>query len=72
MKMAYFNDKADIVHVEEVLLKNQERTTLKIDNKNYKGVLLNYEDWAFIKVRLDKNSIEFFEDNLSKIQDPMT
>lgn len=38
----------------------------------YQAVLLNYGDWGFIKVLLDDISIEFFKNNLHKIDDVLT
>lgn len=38
----------------------------------YQAVLLNYGDWGFIKVLLDDISIEFFKNNLHKINDVLT
>lgn len=57
-----------------VLLEEAPETVLEYDASQtaYKAVLLNYGDWGFIKVILDDVSINFFKENLHKIDDVMT
>ena len=40
--------------------------------KEFKAVLLNYEDETFIKVILDPESLTFFKTNLFKIKDGLS
>lgn len=49
-----------MVHTEEVILDNTSETTFEIDNKEFAAVLPNHQDWCFIKILLDKESLEYF------------
>ena len=72
LKLAALNEKCEIVHVQEFILENKKITTLDFDNKNYKALITNYEDWGYIKMILDKHSLKFLEKNLSKINCNLT
>eukprot|EP00826_Nyctotherus_ovalis_P036900 TRINITY_DN3317_c0_g1_i10.p1 TRINITY_DN3317_c0_g1~~TRINITY_DN3317_c0_g1_i10.p1 ORF type:complete len:912 (-),score=327.19 TRINITY_DN3317_c0_g1_i10:142-2877(-) len=60
--------------VERVLVEGKPEVTLEI----FKGmeaptaVLLNINDYAFAKVRLDENSLHAFQKNLNKVSDSLT
>ena len=56
LKIALIDKNGKVAKVHEVMLKAFEITELEIDNKLYYAILPNYEDWAFIKVILDKDS----------------
>lgn len=36
------------------------------------AILPNYEDWCFIKILLDQESLEFFQENLARLENPLT
>ncbi len=38
-------------------------------SKGYAAVLLNFEDWGYLKLVLDRHSVDFFSRNLSRIPD---
>lgn len=38
-------------------------------SQKYKAVLLNYEDFSFVKIVIDKVSMNYFSNNLDKIKD---
>ncbi|KRX05743.1 hypothetical protein PPERSA_09883 [Pseudocohnilembus persalinus] len=60
------------VDVQTEYIKPESQTSIKFDtSKNYKAVLLNYDDHDFVHVRLDKISSKFFAENLSKIKKPL-
>lgn len=55
------------------MLNASSETTLQYDgSKQFKAVLLNYGDYAFIKVLLDPASLDFFKINLIRISDTLT
>lgn len=68
IKIAFFDDNANIAEVKDVLVNKAPETIVDFENKNYKAVLLNYEDWDFAKVTLDNHSFDFFLANISKIK----
>ena len=56
--------------VKDVLLLPVESSTIEYDGENnYEALLLNYQDYSFVKGLLDYKSAEFFSKNLSGIQD---
>lgn len=69
MKIAFFDEHAQIVHTKDILIQDQPETLITYDGSkaDYKAVLLNYEDEAFIKIAFDDHSIEFFKTNLNLI-----
>lgn len=67
MKVAFFDKTGNIVETQEIMLNNKKNTTIEFENKNFVAVLPNYEDWTFIKIYLDKYSIDFFLNNFEKI-----
>ncbi|EAS02835.3 peptidase M1 family aminopeptidase (macronuclear) [Tetrahymena thermophila SB210] len=72
MKVAFFDENCNITE-QTVILKPAEKTTIEYDgSKNFKAVLLNYGDYAFIKTILDPVSLTFLQHNLHKISDVLT
>ncbi|KAL4494534.1 hypothetical protein ABPG72_004436 [Tetrahymena utriculariae] len=73
LQVAFFDENANITTY-PILLNEAHETVLDYDasKTQFKGVLLNYGDWGFIKVLLDDISIEFFKLNLHKITDIVT
>lgn len=72
MKVAFFT-RDGTAHTQDVLVLNQAQTTLQYDgSREYRAVLLNYEDETFVKVLLDEASLLFFRDHLHTIQDTLT
>jgi aminopeptidase N len=68
IKVAFFDNEAKIAEVKEVLINKSAETVVEFENKNYQAILLNYEDWDFVKVTLDDASLDFFLKNVGKIQ----
>jgi hypothetical protein len=51
-------------------LRNEEQTFFKFESKkDYKAVLLNFDDHTFIKTVLDKDSLEYFTKNIANLKD---
>ncbi|EAS02858.2 peptidase M1 family aminopeptidase (macronuclear) [Tetrahymena thermophila SB210] len=69
MKIAFFDENAKIVHQQDILLQDQPETVITYDGSkgNYKALLLNYQDETFIKIAFDSHSIQFFKENLNKV-----
>lgn len=72
MKIAYFDKNGKIYEIQDVVLKNEKETRVQMPAQTPEAVLLNYYDEAFIKVRLDAVSIEFFKQNLASVDDELT
>lgn len=52
------------------MINAEETTEIEYDGSgNYKAVILNYEDHSFVKCVIDKISLDFFSQNLNKIND---
>jgi aminopeptidase N len=41
-------------------------------SKNYKAVLLNYDDYTFVKTIIDSVSLDFFQENLASVKDVLS
>jgi aminopeptidase N len=55
------------------LLRNEEQTFFKFESKkDYKAVLLNFDDHTFIKTVLDKDSLEYFTKNIANLKDQIS
>ena len=73
MRVAFFDESGNVYDAKDIMLNNTAETVITYDgSKQPKAVLLNYEDEAFIKVRLDENSITFLKEKLHKIADELT
>lgn len=58
------------VDVKDVLILPQSETNVEFDaTNNYKALLLNYEDYSFVKSLFDEGSAHFFAKNLNQIKD---
>ncbi|EGR28494.1 hypothetical protein IMG5_174220 [Ichthyophthirius multifiliis] len=73
MKVAFFDSEGNVTS-QDVLLDEKEETSIVYDGSKseFQAVLLNYQDFAFIKVLLDDLSIVFFKNNMHKIKDVLT
>lgn len=71
MKLAFFNEKAELEKVIDFILEAKPVTVLKINTQNFHAILPNYDDYAFIKIRLDNQSMYLFSENLEKIVSPL-
>ena len=62
------------MHVQDLVLQAQEETYLKYTDsaKDFRAILLNYEDETFIKPILDAHSLAFFQQHVSLINDQLT
>jgi len=73
MKVGFIGENLEVVEVVDVVLNNAFETKITYDGtKKPKAVLLNYQDEAFVKVRLDQHSTAFFSDKLHLVQDELT
>lgn len=72
IEVAFFDENGVPALVQTVLLDDKPETVIEIDNKEYKAVLPNYNDWGFIKIILDKHSREFFYHNLTNLDKTLT
>lgn len=73
MKIAFFDENAKAYDVKDIMLNNTSETTITYDgSKKPRAVILNYQDEAFIKVRLDEHSVAFFKSKLDSVPDELT
>jgi aminopeptidase N len=73
IKVAFFNDNAEVARVEEYYINNVETTEVELgDLTGISAILPNYEDHDFVLVILDDKSKEFFKQNINKIDDDLT
>jgi aminopeptidase N len=73
MRVAFFNEQGEAYEVQDIMLNNTAETTITYDgSKQPKALLLNYQDEAFIKVRLDEHSIAFLKAKLHLIADELS
>lgn len=64
-----------LIKVEEAILENTSETKLAISGgvpANTVAVIPNYNDYSFIKIIFDDASQHWFEDNLQKVQEPLS
>ena len=71
IKIGFFDENGKVAHVQKAIVRKQEWTEIEFKNKNYKAVLLNYEDWDFVKVTLEEHSSKFFLENMNKLENPL-
>lgn len=50
--------------IDTMLLAKEVNEVVYDGSKNYKAILLNYEDHTFVKNNIDKASMDFFSNNL--------
>jgi aminopeptidase N len=72
MDLAFYNENGEIGLTMTVDMLDQPVTEIEIDNKGYKAILPNANDWTFISILLDKVSQEFFVQNMSKLNELST
>lgn len=71
--IALFKSDGTYDTIENVLIKPEAVTSISYDGRNqYKAILLNWQYWSYYKYSLDPISLNFFKDNLNKIQDTLT
>jgi len=69
LKIAFFNSEGEILEVKDAVITNQETTKILYNGtKNPVAIILNYQDEAFVKIRIDNHSIEFFKKNFTKLK----
>lgn len=69
MKIAFFDDKCELIEVKDVVVPPTETFQLEVSTERKPAALLmNYDDEAFIKVRIDSHSTEVFKSNLKNIK----
>ena len=69
LKIAFVNAEGDIVDSVGILLGKENIYNVKFINKSYKAIIPNYEDWAFVKVKLDPVSLKFLLDKIHKLDE---
>ena len=68
-----FGKKEENKIYEKIKIEKQEITHLKFENlKNPKFIFMNYRDWAYFKINLDKNSITNLKEGLKYFNDSLT
>lgn len=74
MQVAFFDENAAIAHTQDILLQDQPHTEIHYDasKTKYEAALLNYNDESFIKIAFDPHSIQFFKQNLNKIESELS
>ena len=72
IEIALIDSDGKTADTKTVLLDNKPETNLEIDNKGYKAILPNHNDWSFLKIILDPHSLQFITENLMKIDNPLS
>lgn len=73
MKIVFYGENCEIIEIRNIVIPNQETSTIEYDGtKKIQAILLNYDDEAFIKVRIDHHSKEFFKSNLRNVKEELT
>lgn len=57
IKIGFFDQEGNVKEVQTVDIRSEYETVIKFENHNYKIVILNYEDWDFVKTWFDKSSL---------------
>lgn len=71
MKLAFYKEDATVGEVVECMIQDREETLVEFENDNFVACLPNYEDWSFVRIKLDERSTAFFLKNVQKI-DPLS
>lgn len=72
ISVAFFDKFGEAAILKDVFINNKAET--RIDIANYSecaAFLLNCDDKDFVKIILDKKSLDFFDNNLDKIEDSL-
>ena len=71
MKIGFYYEDLSLKLLDKICLLDQEYTKIQIPEPycGFKAILLNYDDKAYGLFKIDKNSLKFFEEHLSKISD---
>jgi aminopeptidase N len=69
LDLAFYNEKGELALTKTVSILPNEITEMELDNKGYKAVLPNANDWTFIVIELDQVSREFFIQNMAKLDE---
>ena len=73
LKIALFNANAEVIQVIDTMIEPKAETVVEYDGtKGTRAILLNYEDEAFVKIRIDPTSLNFLKQNLKIIPDEFT
>lgn len=72
--VAFYDAEGNVAIKEEVILNNTEVTEITVEGlgDNIVAILPNYNDYSFIKVILDSASLTWFENNLTKVSEPLS
>jgi aminopeptidase N len=69
LDLAFYDENGKLALVKSVELLPQAKTEVEIENKNFKAVLPNANDWTFCSIVLDPVSRDFFTKNLNKLDE---
>lgn len=69
--MAFFLQDGSFTTQQVSILPNSATTVNYDGRKEYGAILPNYDHQSFAKVRFDDTSLNYFLNNLNKIQDPL-
>ena len=73
MKIAFFGDDAELLEARDFVVPAKKTVTLHYEGtKKLRAILLNYDDEAFIKIRIDAHSTEFFKNNLRHVKEELS
>ena len=65
LKLALFENCSGLnITPAQVIVKNQKETIFTFTNKNYKAILLNFDDYAFARIEIDPTSRDFLLDKI--------
>ena len=72
--VAFYNNHGEVAFKKEAILNDSETTEITVEglDDGIVAVLPNYNDLSFIKVIFDQASLNWFEQNLTKITEPLS
>jgi aminopeptidase N len=73
IKIGLYGDQGKLIQVLDVIVNNQPETKVTYDGtKGIKGVVLNYDDLDFVKIKLDWNTIDWLKENYANVESGLT
>ena len=67
IQIAFLKEDGSYGEEQTVMIHDAPETKINFENHNYKALILNHEDWDFVKIDLDPHSLEFFKQHLLKV-----
>jgi aminopeptidase N len=74
IKVAFFNEQGEHT-VKEIIVQKQGTTVFEfndLDLKQFKAVMLNFNDHDFVQVQLDNQSLQYFLHHLTEVKDNLS